>query len=819
MKTNLLLGILLCLSISIEAQSGLIYYPGMPTTAFQPSADGNLFTFGYDYLTKTTLDGALIWQTPELITVPADEEAEPAPGASIRELPDGRILLFSYRGIIEISPEGVILSETILTTDDDYISVVQEDEHGFQLIIVEFNPIIYFSESFVHKAFTYALEERFSHPYIIESRPFRMAMQCNGATTSLSYISKMDEYIHEYFTIDTLGTLINHSSYVTAFSPVYGNVVYNNQFITFREEGDVNRVITAYDANLNTVWTETISSGHLLDSVMEMTVMPSGNMMMINSYAEFSGDTMIGTQKLEFFSPTGEHLGSSAEFLRSKTVFFYPTDIKMLDDNTVAISATALNTYDYSSDHCMIYVDTTGAINVIYYSGLVYHDANGNLAYDFPEPTLPFPSIDVTGIPFPIIGDANGVYNYISSGATEITASRTITPYWDITEPEAYTYPIATPAMYGSLIENQDFRIDFTTPAMDLEVSIYDQFSELPVVGADTTARYVALSANNVGNQEDPLAWLTVELEDYMHIESTTPPAFSVVDNVVKWKLLDFAPLSSRDFRVDYTIIFDAALVGTMYTLNAEITSSGIDVFVPNNTSVYFDEYEYAFDPNNIIVNPQGEGSTGLIDVSTEWLQYTINFQNTGTANAVNVVLMDTLDMDVDPASFTVLNHTDPVQIEQLDTHVFKFTFAGIQLTPDTEDYENSYGSITYKVKINPGSPIGTVITNNAGIYFDLNAPVITNTVMNTLDIMETVAEPDMGTLSVYPNPAQSVLHVSIPEHLVNAKLLSISSVDGRLVYQQQNPGTGIVEVSVSQLTPGLYIISCDAFNTSFIKQ
>ena len=90
---------------------------------------------------------------------------------------------------------------------------------------------------------------------------------------------------------------------------------------------------------------------------------------------------------------------------------------------------------------------------------------------------------------------------------------------------------------------------------------------------------------------------------------------------------------------------------------------------------------------------------------------------------------------------------------------------------------------------------------------------------MNTLDIMEAVAEPDIHTLSVYPNPAETVLHISIPENLVNAKLLSISSLDGKLVYQQQNPGTGIVEVSVSQLTSGLYIISCDDYITTFIKQ
>ncbi|MBL0071787.1 MAG: hypothetical protein IPP34_08225 [Bacteroidetes bacterium] len=45
-----------------------------------------------------------------------------------------------------------------------------------------------------------------------------------------------------------------------------------------------------------------------------------------------------------------------------------------------------------------------------------------------------------------------------------------------------------------------------------------------------------------------------------------------------------------------------------------------------------------------------------------------------------------------------------------------------------------SQGFVTFRIVPFQGLPDGTVINNEAGIYFDYNPPVITNTAFVTLD-------------------------------------------------------------------------------------
>lgn len=59
-----------------------------------------------------------------------------------------------------------------------------------------------------------------------------------------------------------------------------------------------------------------------------------------------------------------------------------------------------------------------------------------------------------------------------------------------------------------------------------------------------------------------------------------------------------------------------------------------------NNVDTVHQDATASWDPNNKLVLPAGEGIDGNIQGNEE-LTYTINFQNTGTAPAVNVVLHD----------------------------------------------------------------------------------------------------------------------------------------------------------------------------------
>ncbi|MCB0810255.1 MAG: T9SS type A sorting domain-containing protein, partial [Flavobacteriales bacterium] len=112
----------------------------------------------------------------------------------------------------------------------------------------------------------------------------------------------------------------------------------------------------------------------------------------------------------------------------------------------------------------------------------------------------------------------------------------------------------------------------------------------------------------------------------------------------------------------------------------------------------------------------------------------TIRFQNTGNDTAFTVTLLDTLDMDLDPVTMEVLAASHALTQIQVDTdRVALFRFQRILLPDSGTNEAASHGFVRYRIKPVAGSPHGTEITNSAGIVFDWNEAIITNTVLNTL--------------------------------------------------------------------------------------
>ncbi|MEP7264695.1 MAG: T9SS type A sorting domain-containing protein [Bacteroidota bacterium] len=129
-----------------------------------------------------------------------------------------------------------------------------------------------------------------------------------------------------------------------------------------------------------------------------------------------------------------------------------------------------------------------------------------------------------------------------------------------------------------------------------------------------------------------------------------------------------------------------------------------------------------SYDPNDKEANPEY-----IEDSNGEWLTYTIRFQNTGNAPARNIYILDTLSQFVDVSSFQLLNYSHEPLIQIMGSKI-RFNFANINLPDSTSNEPGSHGYIQYKVKSKPGLAINTSIENIAFIYFDFNAPVVTNT-------------------------------------------------------------------------------------------
>ena len=115
-------------------------------------------------------------------------------------------------------------------------------------------------------------------------------------------------------------------------------------------------------------------------------------------------------------------------------------------------------------------------------------------------------------------------------------------------------------------------------------------------------------------------------------------------------------------------------------------------------------------------------------------------FQNTGNASAQHIYIVDTLDNNIDESSIQLLAYSHEPMV-QVKGKAVRFNFANINLPDSVNDEPNSHGYVQYKVKRKGNLPVGTQIRNTAYIYFDFNAPVVTNTTVNTLTIPSSVPE------------------------------------------------------------------------------
>jgi hypothetical protein len=106
-------------------------------------------------------------------------------------------------------------------------------------------------------------------------------------------------------------------------------------------------------------------------------------------------------------------------------------------------------------------------------------------------------------------------------------------------------------------------------------------------------------------------------------------------------------------------------------------------------------------------------------------------------------------------------------------------------MLPDsTSDYEGSMGYFQYRLKPLPNLPNGTQIENTAYIYFDYNAPIITNTTQNNFDM--TVKTNDIKLeeqhFVLYPNPSAGLF---LFQDIKNIKTVEVFNMMGELVLSQ----------------------------------
>jgi hypothetical protein len=292
----------------------------------------------------------------------------------------------------------------------------------------------------------------------------------------------------------------------------------------------------------------------------------------------------------------------------------------------------------------------------------------------------------------------------------------------------------------------------------------------------------------------------------------------SVSGKVFTYAIADFGLV---DIYKDFGLTFltdTAAHAGDWICVNISVTPTTGDNVISNNNLYFCYQVINSHDPNEKEVYPND-----VLPGYHGWFTYTIHFQNTGTAAAHNIRLVDPLDENLDLNTFQLINYSHKNMVSFKENEL-TFRFPNIMLADSTSNKEGSKGYVQYRIKPKAGLPEGTQIKNTADIYFDYNSPVVTNTTINNFTTTTSIKENQTkAEISIYPNPGNGVYHIQLPEN-TNHELTTIQVYDvlGTLIIGNQTQNR-ITEINLSNQPNGVYIFRVNEgkqiFNRLIIKQ
>jgi uncharacterized repeat protein (TIGR01451 family) len=313
--------------------------------------------------------------------------------------------------------------------------------------------------------------------------------------------------------------------------------------------------------------------------------------------------------------------------------------------------------------------------------------------------------------------------------------------------------------------------------------------------------------------------WVKVVLDDrvvYNPALSSNPPALMLGDTLF-WTHGPISNISNNGFWNSFTsglhLTPDTTVtIGDTLCFYIETNIAPNDINIVNNSKNVCVPVVNSYDPNIKEVMPKGTGASGVIPPTQNELVYTVYFQNTGTASAINVRITDTLDANIIPQSLVILGRSHTMTPQWLAPGVVRFNFNNINLPDSNSNEALSHGFVTFSVKLDGTLPLGTEVKNKAAIYFDFNAPIITNTTLNTVDILtearfQTIAK----NISIYPNPAHNQFNLSINNFKNNKNsFIEIYNLAGQLILSQTIISS-TTNVDLTSLDKGLYILKTNA--------
>ncbi|MBC7383041.1 MAG: T9SS type A sorting domain-containing protein, partial [Bacteroidia bacterium] len=111
-------------------------------------------------------------------------------------------------------------------------------------------------------------------------------------------------------------------------------------------------------------------------------------------------------------------------------------------------------------------------------------------------------------------------------------------------------------------------------------------------------------------------------------------------------------------------------------------------------------------------------------------------------------------------------------------------------------------------------------IKNTAYIYFDFNAPVVTNTAINTIETITGIhsQSANENRWKVYPNPSTGALYIVNSSMLKESGQVQLLNAMGQIVLEESMNGN-YKNIDLSKLNNGIYFVKISSDKQSVIKR
>lgn len=388
-------------------------------------------------------------------------------------------------------------------------------------------------------------------------------------------------------------------------------------------------------------------------------------------------------------------------------------------------------------------------------------------------------------------------YLYESNPTAIYNLSYTVDSQYTANNSCTANYPNVTVAP-GSGLTTYNFPIT-VTPYQDLSVNLMS-FNPAPRPGF-YYSQYISYTNNS--NQTVASGTVTFTKDPALSIYNVSQSGATVSATGFTYNFTNLLPYETRHISVTTLVpTIPTVALGQLVTNSVAITIPAGDILPLNNTSSITQTIVGSYDPNEKTESHGGQIVNSTF-TSNDYLTYTIRFENTGTANAININVEDFLDSKLEPSSIKMITASAAYSLERINNHL-TWKFSGINLPPSIPDNEKiGHGYIVFQVKPKAGYTIGDVIPNTANIFFDFNPAIVTNTCTTEFVLALGTKNFAFSNFNYFPNPVKNTLSIS-NDSTIDA--IEITSVLGQKMFSK-NVNELQTEVNLSELSNGIYFV------------